>query len=364
MNPEISQQEDRYDFLVFVGRFQPFHNGHQAVVRTALERARFLIMLVGSAHRARCTRNPWTFAEREAMIRATLSDDDNRRVFILPVMDATYNDDLWLSTVQKCVAGVVAAHHDRPHRAPEIGLIGHAKDHTSYYLQLFPQWGAIDVAAGGQTSGTDVRQRVFKSDAGGWEDQRLDVASEVGAMVPAPVLEQLEAFVRTDDFQTLREEHDFVVKYRAQWSDAPYDPMFVTVDAVVVQSGHVLLVERGARPGKGRWALPGGFVDGTETIRTAVLRELKEETRIRVPLPVLAGSIVGEGVFDDPHRSARGRTITHAFLIHLKPDTSLPKVRGSDDARHAFWVPLAELQPDLFFEDHYFIVQRMIGKLA
>ena len=355
---------ETFDFLVFIGRFQPFHNGHQAVVRSALERARFLIVLIGSSHRARCTRNPWTFAEREDMIRATLSPEQNKRVFVLPVMDATYNDDQWLATVQQCVAGIVAGHHDRPHREPLIGLIGHAKDHTSYYLQLFPQWGAIDVPNAGQTSGTAIREAVFSSDSGKWEDRRLDVGTAVGRDVPEQILTRLEQFVRTDHFKALRDEHDFVRSYRAQWADAPYAPVFVTVDAVVIQSGHVLLVERGARPGKGQWALPGGFVDDTETIRSAVLRELKEETRIRVPLPVLAGSIAGEGVFDDPHRSARGRTITHAFLIHLKPDTSLPKVRGSDDARHAFWVPLAELEPERFFEDHYFIVQRMIGMLA
>ena len=72
------------DFLVFIGRFQPYHNGHHAVVTKALRRASFLVLLLGSAHRPRCTRNPWTFAEREAMVRACLSEADNRRVLVLP----------------------------------------------------------------------------------------------------------------------------------------------------------------------------------------------------------------------------------------------------------------------------------------
>ena len=183
-------------------------------------------------------------------------------------------------------------------------------------------------------------------------------------LVPAPVLEYLNEYARSDAFKALRDEYDFVNRYRERWGDAPYEPTFLTVDALVVQSGHVLLVERRARPGKGQWALPGGFVAPTETLRESMLRELKEETNIKVPLPVLAGSIVSEGVFDDPYRSSRGRTVTHAFHIHLKPDTSLPKVKGGDDAQKAFWVPLADLDPGRMFEDHYFIIQKMVGQTA
>jgi len=180
--------------------------------------------------------------------------------------------------------------------------------------------------------------------------------------VPRSVLAYLNDYTRGEDFKRLRDEFDFLAKYRERWSDAPYAPTFLTVDAVVVQSGHVLLVERKARPGMGQWALPGGFVDPAETLKEAMLRELKEETNIKVPVPVLSGSIAGQGVFDDPYRSTRGRTVTHAFYIHLKPDSSLPKVRGGDDARKAFWVPLATLDPKLMYEDHYFIIQRLVGQ--
>ena len=65
----------------------------------------------------------------------------------------------------------------------------------------------------------------------------------------------------------------------------------MTVDAVVVQSGHILLVKRGDMPGKGLWALPGGFLNQEETMLDGAIRELKEETKIKVPVPVLKGSI-------------------------------------------------------------------------
>lgn len=354
--------DKNYDFLVFIGRFQPYHFGHEAVVTKALEQTKHLVVLVGSAYRPRCTRNPWSFAERESMIRSTLSAQDNERVVIVPIMDATYNDDVWITNVQKCVEGVVAARHTQPHRAPKIGLIGHSKDKTSYYLQLFPQWSSIDVPQREELSATKVREAIFSSDRGAWEDYRLSVSATASDLVPPTVLEYLKDFVKSERFVGLREEFDFVSGYKKSWESAPYAPTFVTVDAVVIQSGHVLLVERGARPGRGQWALPGGFVDQNETLKEAMLRELKEETRIKVPVPVLAGSIQSQCVFDDPHRSNRGRTITHAYYIHLQPDTTLPKVRGSDDAKKAFWAPLAQLNPEQMFEDHYFIIQRLIGQ--
>lgn len=356
--------DDNFDFLVFIGRFQPFHNGHALVVRTALEKADKLIMLVGSAHRPRCTRNPFTYAEREQMIRSTLTDEENERVFINPLMDATYNDDVWISNVQKTVAGIVTAHHTQPHREARVGLIGHNKDNSSYYLSLFPTWRSVDVPSDSVMSATDVRDAIFKSDSGRWEDYRTSVSENAGDVVPPEVLGFLNKFVRGDEFQRLRDEYDYVRKYRSRWDDAPYEPTFLTVDAVVVQSGHILLVERRARPGKGQWALPGGFVSPHETLKESMLRELKEETRIKVPVPVLAGSIQAEGVFDDPFRSSRGRTVTHAFFIHLPPSTSLPKVKGGDDALRAFWVPLAQLNPQQMFEDHYFIIQRMVGQMT
>ncbi len=136
----------------------------------------------------------------------------------------------------------------------------------------------------------------------------------------------------------------------------------MTVDALVVQKGHILLIERGDHPGKGLLALPGGFVDQEERLLDACLRELDEETQLNVPVSVLKGAIKQQRVFDDPHRSSRGRTITHAFYIVLPDEVELPTVCGSDDAKDAMWVPLAELDSSQLYEDHYFIIQAMLGE--
>lgn len=350
-----------FDFLVFIGRFQPLHEGHLAVIREGLAQAEKLIVLVGSSWQPRTVRNPWSYEEREAMVREVLNPEEARRVLTAPLMDIPYNDEAWTRNVQATAQGLITAHHGVPHRRPRVGLIGHSKDHSSYYLKLFPQWASVGVANIGGISSTPVRDALFG--VAGLRE-RAGIAwlqSEAAAVLPPPVREQLQRFCAQEIYTEVRDEVEFVAEYRRGWERAPYAPTFVTVDAVVVQSGHVLLVERKARPGKGLWALPGGFVDQNETLLDACLRELREETRLKVPAPVLKGSIKGQRVFDEPNRSARGRTITHAFHIELEAAEELPKVKGGDDARTAFWVPLAELDPARMFEDHYFIIQDMLG---
>jgi bifunctional NMN adenylyltransferase/nudix hydrolase len=95
-----------------------------------------------------------------------------------------------------------------------------------------------------------------------------------------------------------------------------------------------------------------------------MLRELKEETRLKVPLPVLRGSIVENHVFDNPGRSLRGRTITHAYFMQLKAG-ELPTVRGRDDAEKAWWMSLADLyaHEDQIYEDHFQIIQHFVSKI-
>lgn len=345
-----------YDFTVFIGRFQPFHAGHLNVVKEGLQQANKLIVLIGSAWQPRNPRNPWTHEEREAMIRGCLSDAENTRLVCMPLMDVPYNDELWVRNVQTTVAGLVTAHHHIPHKLPKIALIGHEKDHTGFYLKLFPQWQSIGVKSFLNLSATPLRESFFAGNG----SQYLQEA-ESSEVFPAFVLEYLRAFAAAEHYRGIQEEIAFVKKYKQAWEHAPYPPTFVTVDSIVVQSGHVLLIERRANPGKGLLALPGGFVDQNERLLQACIRELREETRLKVPEPVLKGCIKHQAVYDEPNRSARGRTITHAFYIELAPNAELPKVKGSDDARSARWIPLAELAPQTMFEDHYFIIQDMLG---
>ncbi len=352
-----------YDIAVFIGRMQPLHLGHVHVIQRALEKSKFVAILVGSSFAPRNYRNPWLFEERKQMILDSFPGDQ-ARITVLPLEDTTYNDAQWIQNVQHLVSDVVVERFGpeivHTGRYPRICLIGHSKDNSSYYLKLFPQWESINVP--GYVSeefvlaSTQIRDWYFS-------DQSDYFLQSEGYHLTDATRKYLAKFNKTTDFKNILEEYRFIQDYKKSWANAPYAPTFVTVDACVVQSGHILLVKRRGRPGKGLWALPGGFLNTDERVTDGVLRELREETKIRVPMPVLRGSIVATRVFDDPHRSSRGRTITHAYLFKLENNTTLPVVKGSDDAKRAKWVPLSELRREDFFEDHYDVIQNLIALL-
>ncbi|PAJ81346.1 bifunctional nicotinamide-nucleotide adenylyltransferase/Nudix hydroxylase [Burkholderia ubonensis] len=344
-----TQHTRRFDALVFIGRFQPPHRGHLNVLKSALSRAERVCVLIGSTDKPRTIKDPFSFDERRQMLASLLDASERDRVTIAPVQDSTYNDGDWVRWVQDAVASALG---DVAHK--KVGLIGHEKDATSYYLRMFPQWELVEADATEDISATEIRDQYFA--------ERPN--SFVQWAVPEPVFGWLERFRTQPEFAQLKAEAEFIAAYRKAWAAAPYPVTFVTVDAVVVHSGHILLVRRRSEPGRGLWALPGGFVNQDERLDTACIRELREETGLKLPEPVLRGSLKDRQVFDHPTRSLRGRTITHACLFNF-PTGELPRVKGSDDADKARWVPLNEFAQmrGVMFEDHFDIAYHFLGKL-
>ena len=119
----------------------------------------------------------------------------------------------------------------------------------------------------------------------------------------------------------------------------------VTVDCVVFglddEGLKVLLIQRAGRPYKGRWALPGGFVEIDEPLDTAARRELAEEAGLR---DVFLEQLY---TFGDPGRDPRGRVITVAYfaLVSLADH----EIRAASDARRVAWFGLSD-PPRLAFD--------------
>ncbi len=132
----------------------------------------------------------------------------------------------------------------------------------------------------------------------------------------------------------------------------------VTVDAIVfgLDEGvwQVLLVERAREPFKGTYAIPGGFVDMDETLEQAALRELEEETGVRLD------SMEQLMAFDAVDRDPRGRTITMAHYAVVEVEDHA--IKAASDANSAGWFPVNKLPPLAF--DHADILRVAVRRVV
>jgi len=126
-----------------------------------------------------------------------------------------------------------------------------------------------------------------------------------------------------------------------------YPRAAVTVDAILISTRNsVLLIERGRDPFKGKWALPGGFIEMDEELETACRRELEEETGLRV------GEMKQFRAYGGVNRDPRHRTISVLFYAFTEDELI---ANAGDDAAKAQWFPLNQL-PELAF-DHQQILE-------
>lgn len=123
---------------------------------------------------------------------------------------------------------------------------------------------------------------------------------------------------------------------------------YITVDAVLMDKGKILLVKRKIIPFIGYWALPGGFVNRGETLRKAVAREVLEETGLKaVPQKII-------GIYDDPKREpTRGHVITVGFLCKITSGKLKPQPEEVSETR---FFPLQEIRKLKIAFDHRKII--------
>ena len=320
---------------VIIGRFQPLHNGHLALFEKAFSFPEEIVVVLGSARQARTPKNPFSAAEREAMIRAQFPD--HKLTFVH--MRDYHDDGAWNEAVRRAVG-------------KKARLISFEKDDSTYYLRNFPEWERIPVAAQGALSATEVRELLFSKGEAKW--------LLIETRVPVVISAYLKLWSMTQGFAVLQAEFEYYNDYRAKRGPGPH----VTADAVMVNDGKVLLVRRGGIPGAGLLALPGGFVEPGERLLDCAIREMHEETGLGFTTPYLEKFLTGQHVRDFPGRSLRGRVISHVFCFHL--DTrEPPPIRGGDDASEALWVSISELPglEDSFFEDHFLVLADVLPEV-
>lgn len=337
------------DYVVFIGRFQPFHLGHQAVAEEALKCGRKLIFILGSAHEPRMPANPWDVRERTVMIQHSLATHADRLLFGSSVS----HGDLprWLNDVRAEVNRLITEDGGNPDTAT-VRIIGRDKDRSSSYIKCFPEYAPLIEVARTQAMGaTDIRDHYFANDRGG------DMLIE--AQVPPPVYDLLMAFRRAPAYASLVSCHEALKAYPAKYGKGPH----IATDAVIFCLGHVLLITRGGQPGLNQLAFPGGFLQDGLTLLDSSLAELDEETVIKVDKETLRQSLRTTYVPDQVDRDPRARVITHVHGFVLTGFTELPAIspHGGDDSKKAEWILIEEAltMRERMFLDHLPALEKM-----
>ena len=331
------EQQERRKVALVIGRMQMYHRGHESLTTCALDMADHVVIVIGSALRARNPRIPFNWQEVKSMVLATLTPEQRARVSFLPMRDY-YNNTRWNKAVRKGVEQLIGLEGD-------ITIVGFKKDHTSSYLDDFPGWGMKEVQRVHDIDATSLRNVFF-----GARDAEAALAV-LEPFLSKPVRDYLQAWSLLPEYAKRVAEHNAVIEYRKKWPAAAY----LTADALVRVGDHVLFVRRKGPFGEDLWAFPGGHLEPWERFLDGSLRELVEETKFPLMTDALRRAFVGSVMLEDPLRSPRGRLVSVLHYYRFAAMDQLPEVEGRDDVKEARWFHISELaaMEEQFFEDHF-----------
>ena len=235
---------------VIIGRFQPFHKGHRKLFDHASKISDQTLALIGSAFRPRSEKNAFKWSERAGFIADAMQAAGNpMQITCLPLVDTLYDDKTWAGNVRTAIdlhlrnQGIATSE-------VKVILVGHDKDESSRYLRWFPEYEAASVHAecNGSTvlNATDMRAALFLGTA---------PVARVRETFGAFETEQAIAWIERNpkDATRVKAEAEYNQAYRENYKKAVaafgYEIPADCADAVVVQNGHILLVERANAPG-------------------------------------------------------------------------------------------------------------------
>lgn len=178
----------KFDYLVFIGRLQPFHLAHMQTIEIALQQSNYVVLALGSAQMERNIKNPFLAVEREQMILSNFSLEEQKRIRFVHVVDV-YNDEKWVKQVKFLVNGVIEPNS-------KVGLIGHFKDESSYYLRLFPEWIMVEIdSLKDSISATPMREAYYRG----------EIQTE---FFPVGTIQFLDEFKKTRIYQQLQQRFE------------------------------------------------------------------------------------------------------------------------------------------------------------
>ena len=301
--------------ILFVGRFQPFHNGHLSVVKEIVSNSeKELVIGIWTPNNEFLTQeNPFTFTERNQIIVSALQKEwINLDIVWIPDFR---NNDIWGKYIETNI---------KPSKVVSWNQVVNSifSDKLWEIKQRYE-----DISA------TLIRNLIM---------QQGDFSSYVPWSVSNYIYENwlygrilaIKEWMKllNPEYYIWETQKDlFLHELKEKELEFYANNPLLATDAVIIKNNQILLIERKNYPYG--WALPGGFVDKWESLQQAVLRELKEELNLEWEI------IKQVGIYDDPKRDPRGHTISVAYRIQA---SGIPKAQ--DDAKSFEWINIEDIK--------------------
>ena len=329
----------KYDTIVYIGRFQPFHNGHLRVLEEISKLTDDVIIMIGSSGEPQTVRNPFLAVDRAEAIKLSVGN-----LFVsgwIAGLPDFYSDETWSQEIIKYINNHINEKEYPNEYTPKVGIVGNPLDESYTYQKLFPELEFIPIYEDVEVHATEVREFMFGE-------------GTIPAMdVPTSTSDLMHGFMQTEKYEDLRNEYFAISNFKDEYSGLEFPPIFQAADCCIFHEEKVLLVRRGGPIGKNLYAMPGGFVEADEPIWKAAQRELREETSLDLSDQYFKYKTSYQ--VDSVNRSQLGRMITNVFNINLT-NSIPPLVTAGDDASGAFWFPVKDLKRDMMFDDHFYII--------
>ena len=366
---------------VYIGRFQPFHKGHKAIIDLTVKMMKpgdTFTIIIGSADQQETERNPLSVSQRKEMLSIEL---EGYPVTISTINDSPYNYDLWVEHLCTQLLEVRSAEYknflaDQENflqKFSNICIVGmenveeYVERITKYYNYHLGINSHVFSELDTQTSvhGSSIRAFIRADD--GRCSKRF--YSDIKDFVSEKVL----AYLKTVDFPLIA-YNAYVngINYAAS-TGCKYNSCFMTVDNIVFDKfvNKVLLIRR---KDNDKLAIPGGFAEPYMNMKDNALRELEEETSITAKMLKDAFVKIDESepaLIDAPYRDPRSshkcNFVSAVYIWQSKVNAFknfLPYVKAGDDAANAVWLSKEEcenLPAWCFHADHKKILCKLLG---
>ena len=372
---------------VYIGRFQPFHKGHKAIVDLTVKMMKpedTFTIIIGSADQQETERNPLSASQRKEMLSIELK---GYPITILTINDSPYNYDLWIEHLCAKMLGFKSATHDDFLEKQEdfikgfsnICIVGmeNVEEYIDRIIKYYTYAPAeyFDLGISSHVfSELDTQTSVHGSSIRAFiraEDGRC--SKKFYSDIKDFVSEKVLAYLKTVDFSLIA-YNAYVngINYAAS-TGCKYNSCFMTVDNIVFDkfANKILLIKR---KDNGKLAIPGGFAEPYMNMKDNALRELEEETSITakmlkdafVKIDEIQPALI-DAPYRDPRSSHKCNFVSAVYVWQSKVDALknfIPYVKAGDDAIDTVWLSKEECE-DLpawhFHADHKKIICKLLN---